>query len=184
MIRKTFVCLAFFAASLGLLKAEEATIEVLVATPLMPPTAIILTPAPGPAAPAINFELPASAPQSGFAIVRPYGGFKPSGDTEKTLFDLNLVAMIGLNIADYVSTREALKYPGLHESNPLMQPFVKSPTAFAAAKFGTTALTYLSMKALFKKNRTVAWVLTTASNVLLSYVVANNMHMIHQARAH
>lgn len=183
MTRKILVCLAFFSASLGLLKAEGATIEVLVATPLMPPTAISLTPAPAPGAPALNFQALASAPQSGFAIVRPYGGFRPSGDAGKTLFDLNLVAMIGLNIADYVSTREALKYPGLHESNPLMQPFVKSPAAFAAAKFGTTALTYLSMKALFKKNRTVAWVLTTATNVLLSYVVANNVQMIHQARA-
>jgi hypothetical protein len=185
MIRKTLACLALFVASFGLIRAEEVTTEVLVATALLPPTAISLTPAPapGPAAPALNLEPLTPAPQSGFAIVRPYGGFKPSGHVGKTLFDLNLVAMIGLNIADYVSTREALKYPGLHESNPLMQPFVKSPTAFAAAKFGTTALTYLSMKALFKKNRTMAWVLTTATNALLSYVVANNIQMIHQARA-
>jgi hypothetical protein len=64
-----------------------------------------------------------------------------------------------------------------------MQPFVKSPAAFAAVKIGTTALTYWSMKALFKKNKTVAWVLTTASNVLMSYAVASNMQRIHQARA-
>jgi hypothetical protein len=90
--------------------------------------------------------------------------------------------MVGLNIADYVSTREALKYPGLTETNPLMKPFVKSPAAFAAIKFGTTALSYWSMKVLFKKNKTVAWVMTTASNVLLSYVVANNYRLIQGAR--
>jgi hypothetical protein len=38
------------------------------------------------------------------------------------------------------------------------------------------------MKALFKKNKTVAWVMTTASNVLLSYVVANNYRLIQGAR--
>jgi hypothetical protein len=65
----------------------------------------------------------------------------------------------------------------------LMKPFVKSPTAFAAVKFGTTALSYLSMRAIFKKNKTMAWIMTTASNALLSYVVANNMRLIQGARA-
>jgi hypothetical protein len=64
-----------------------------------------------------------------------------------------------------------------------MRPFVKSPAAFAAIKFGTTALTYVSFKAIFKRNRTVAWVMTTATNVLLSYVVANNVRLIQDARA-
>jgi hypothetical protein len=91
--------------------------------------------------------------------------------------------MLGLNVADYVSTRQALKYPGLAETNPLMRPFVKSPAAFAAVKFGTTALSYLSMKAIFKRNRTVAWVMTTATNALLSYAVANNYRLIQGARA-
>ncbi|MCK7491935.1 MAG: DUF5658 family protein [Comamonadaceae bacterium] len=91
--------------------------------------------------------------------------------------------MVGLNVADYISTKEALKYPGLTETNPLMKPFVKSPAAFAAIKLGTTALSYWSMKVLFKKNRTMAWIMTTASNALLSYVVANNYRLIQGARA-
>jgi len=102
----------------------------------------------------------------------------------KAFFDANLVLMVGLNVADYFSTRAALKYPGLSETNPLMKPFVKSPAAFAAVKFGTTALSCLSMKALFKKNRTMAWIMTTASNALLSYVIANNMRLIQGARPH
>jgi hypothetical protein len=108
---------------------------------------------------------------------------RPAPRTGKALFDANLVLMIGLNVADYISTREAFKYPGLEETNPLMKPFVKSPAAFAAIKIGTTALSYWSMKAIFKKNKTVAWVMTTASNVLLSYVVANNLRQIQGARA-
>jgi hypothetical protein len=183
MTRKALAILTVLAASLSLHGAADPSSEVLLATALMPPTAISLTPAVAPAAPDLKYEALSLAPPSPFAIARPFGGLRPSGDVGKTLFDLNLAAMLGLNIADYVSTREALKYPGLHESNPLMRPFIKSPVAFAAVKFGTTALTYLSIKAIFKKNRTVAWVLTAASNVLLSYIVANNMQMIHQARA-
>jgi Domain of unknown function (DUF5658) len=109
-------------------------------------------------------------------------GYKPAVRAGKALFDANLVLMVGLNIADYVSTRQALKYPGLTETNPLMKPFIKSPAAFAAVKFGTTALSYWSMKALFKRNKTVAWIMTTASNALLSYVVANNYRLIQGAR--
>jgi len=107
-------------------------------------------------------------------------GLRPGG---KTLFEANLILMIGLNAADYFSTREALKYPGLEESNPIMKPFVKSPAAFAAVKIGTTALSYIGFKALFKRNKTAAWILTTATNALLSYVVANNMRLIQRARA-
>jgi hypothetical protein len=167
----------------GSLAASEAVWEVHVMTGL-PGSNFILPdplPKPGPmlllsddvlAPPAARLEIPIVVP-SLRAQVR-------SG---KAFFDANLVLMVGLNIADYISTREALKYPGLAETNPLMKPFVKSPVAFAAVKAGTTVLTYWSMKSIFKRNRTVAWVMTTASNVLLSYVVANNVRLIQGARA-
>lgn len=183
MTRKALAIVAVTAASFGLLWAEDPPAEVLPATALAPPPVINLTPTPAPALAGLNLESLSFAPQTEFVIARPVGGFRPSGDAEKALFNVNLLALVGLNVADYFSTRAALNYPGLHESNPLMTPFVKSPAAFAAIKLGTTALTYLGLKAIFKKNRTVAWVLTTASNVVLSYVVANNMQMIHQARA-
>jgi hypothetical protein len=115
-------------------------------------------------------------------FARPLPALRPGRDVGKSLFDLNLVAVLGLNLADYLTTREALKYPGLEESNPLMKPFVKSPALFAAVKLGTTALTYWSMKSIFKKNRTAAWVLTTASNILIGYVVANNLQHIQRAK--
>ncbi len=125
---------------------------------------------------------PISAPSSG---VIP-GGMSIMGRPRvggKAFFEANLLVMVGLNIADYVSTKAALKYPGLEETNPLMKPFVKSPAAFAAIKFGTTALTYLSYKTIFKRNRTAAWILTTATNALLSYVVVNNVRLVQNARA-
>ena len=131
--------------------------------PLPPDIALVL--------PLPDFSAPARIPVYG-----------PSLKSQKTLFDANLALMIGLNVADYVTTRQALKYPGVYETNPIMRPFVKSPVAFAAIKAGTTALTYFGFKSIFKRNRTVAWVMSTASNALLSYVVAGNVRQIQAAR--
>lgn len=165
--------------------ASEAVWEVLVTTGLQPSTFVLPNPLPAPAVvplevlaaepgplSAAQLAIPARLPQ--FTIARPSG---------RALFDANLVLMLGLNVADYLSTKAALKYPGLEETNPLMRPFVKSPAAFAAIKAGSTVLTYLSFRAIFKRNKTMGWVLTTVTNGLLSYVVANNMRLIQAARA-
>jgi hypothetical protein len=170
----------------GPLAAAEEIWEVIVPTALEPSSLMVPDPLPEPAPIAAEILAVESAPSTSFRATMVQPGvpvFGPTVRPGKALFDANLVLMLGLNVADYLSTREALKYPGLTETNPLMKPFVKNPTAFAAIKFGTTALTYLSMKAIFKRNKTVAWVMTTASNVLLSYVVANNYRLIQGARA-
>jgi len=130
------------------------------ATPAAPPT------------PKINFD-----PQRGF------GGFVRGEKLESALFTSSLVTMTALNVADYLSTRQALKFPGLQEGNPLMKPFVKNPALFAAIKAGTTALSVWGLNKMFRKgNRTTAWVMTMASNFILSYVVSNNMRLIQKAR--
>jgi hypothetical protein len=179
------VALALIVIAAGPLAASEAIWEVLVPTGLQPSALVLPDPLPAPAPTLMEIlvaePLPALSPQ--LALPQRIPSFRPIIRPGKALFDANLVLMVGLNIADYFSTREALKYPGLSETNPLMKPFVKNPAAFAAIKLGTTALSYLSMKAIFKKNRTVAWVMTTASNALLSYVVANNVRLIQGARA-
>jgi len=94
------------------------------------------------------------------------------------LFTASLVSLVALNVADYFSTLEALKHPGLSEGNPLMKPFVKSPLAFAVVKAGISTLTFLSMKSVYRKNRPLAWVLSTAANFAMSYVVSNNLRLI------
>jgi hypothetical protein len=166
-------------ASLG---ASEAVWEVHVTVDLPASVFVFPDPLPKPAPLPLLAEEALTVPAPLFVQPVRVPVYKPSARSGKAFFDVNLVLMVGLNVADYVSTREALKYPGLNETNPLMKPFVKSPAAFAAVKLGTTALSYWSMKALFKKNKTVAWVMTTASNVLLSYVVANNYRLIQGAR--
>jgi len=83
-----------------------------------------------------------------------------------------------LNAADYFSTLEALKRPGLQEGNPLMKGIVKSPAAFAAVKIGISAFSYISLKKMYKSNRSLAWVLSLATNFAMSYVVSNNLRLI------
>jgi hypothetical protein len=177
------IALAAFVIAAGSLAAAEPASEVLVVTALKPAAALNYLPLPEPGPVELLFEVALPAPAPNLSIPRTIPLYRPAVKSGRALFDANLVLMVGLNIADYLSTREALKYPGLTETNPLMKPFIKNPAAFAAFKFGTTALSYLSMKAIFKRNKTVAWVMTTASNVLLSYVVANNMRLIQGARA-
>jgi hypothetical protein len=99
-----------------------------------------------------------------------------------TMFDANLLAMVALNVGDFLSTSEALKYPGLAEGNPMMKPFVKNPYVFAAVKVGMTALTYVSLKGLYKKNKAMGWIAATAANLFLGYVVSNNYRMIGLAK--
>ncbi len=179
------LALAALVMTAGSLRGSEAIWEVLVPTGLQPATFVLPDPLPEPAPLAAGILATESMPALSAQPAMPprIPSFGPIVRPGKALFDANLVLMVGLNIADYVSTRAALKYDGLSETNPLMKPFVKSPAAFAAVKLGTTALSYLSMKAIFKRNRTFAWVMTTASNALLSYVVANNVRMIQGARA-
>jgi hypothetical protein len=102
---------------------------------------------------------------------------------ERSMFTASLWTQVGLNAADYFTTVKALKIPGLAEGNPIMKPFVKNPYVFAAVKTGLTALTHYSLKGLYKRNKTAAWIVSLASNLALSYVVANNMRMIDRARA-
>jgi len=99
------------------------------------------------------------------------------------LFEASAITLIALNVADYFSTREALRYPGLREGNPLLQNVVHDPAKFAAVKIGFAAASYISLKSLYKRNRTLGWAVSTLSNFALSCVVVNNIRQIGKARA-
>ena len=99
-------------------------------------------------------------------------------------FTASLVSMIALNVADFVSTKECLKYSHLSEGNPFMKPFVKNTAVFAAVKGGLTIASFLGTKALYKRNKALGWVSSIAANLALSYVVSNNFRLLREARAH
>jgi hypothetical protein len=164
------------------LAASEAIWEVNLTVDLPPSAFVFPDPLPKPGPMALLPDVALVPPPQDFSVPVRIPVYGPSVRSGKALFDANLALMVGLNVADYITTRQALKYPGVYETNPIMRPFVKSPAAFAAIKAGTTALTYFGFKSIFKKNRTFAWVMSTASNALLSYVVANNVRQIQAAR--
>lgn len=101
---------------------------------------------------------------------------------ENTVFNVNLAYLAALNVADYFTTREALKHEELAEANPIMRPFVGNDFAFAAVKAGLTAGSYLLLKGLYKKNKPLAWAASLVANLALSYFVVNNLRMIDSVR--
>lgn len=103
---------------------------------------------------------------------------------KRSLYTTSLITLVGLNVADYFSTKEALKYNGLKEGNPLMKPFVKNSLLFGVVKLGVTAYSYHFMQNLYKKNKRAAWLVSVISNLALSYIVFNNMRLINKHRGH
>jgi len=101
-----------------------------------------------------------------------------------SIFTTTLLMTIALNIADYALTKEALRYGGVAEGNPMMKNIVKNTYVFAAVKRGVCALNFYAMKELYKKNRTLAWVLTTVTNCAMTYVVANNIRVLSDAKSY
>ncbi len=98
-------------------------------------------------------------------------------------FEASAISFVGLNVADYISTRVALRYPSLHEGNPYLKNIVKDPAAFALIKAATALGGYFGLKSLYKANRPLAWIMSAAANFVLGYVVAHNFKMIRGARA-
>jgi len=100
---------------------------------------------------------------------------------ESSLYTASLLTFTALNVADYLTTVKALKYEGLEEHNPFLKAFSKNMIAFSAVKLGLTVYNFYFLRKLHEKNRTLAWILSTAGNVALTYVVMNNMKHIQNA---
>jgi len=97
---------------------------------------------------------------------------------ENSFFTASLVSLLVLNVADYISTKKALKYEGISEGNPFLKPIAKNDLAFFAVKAGLTVGNHFLMKKLYKTNKPLAWVISIAGNFFMSYVVANNFNLI------
>jgi len=100
-----------------------------------------------------------------------------------SVFDASVFSLVALHIADYYTTREALRYPGNQEANPWLKSITKVPAAFAIFKAGISAGTYFGLKSIYEKNKTLGWMISTFSNFGLSYIVFHNLKAIREARA-
>ena len=101
---------------------------------------------------------------------------------ENILYTIPLITFVALNIVDYYSTQEGLKYNYLKEGNPIMKPFVKNPYLFAIVKIGLTAFSCHIMQKLHKKDKKLAWMLSIFNNLLYYYFVSKNLTLINEAR--
>ena len=160
----------------------ETALPVMVISPLM---ALDLYPSPAINRPDRDYSAMDLNPQA--AVL---GGASPSfrptiraPRVGKAFYDATLISMIALNVADYLSTKECLKYPGLAEGNPIMKPFVKNAGTFAAAKIAMTAFSYWNMKCLYKKSKPMGWAASLLANAALSYAVSNNYRLLGRAKA-
>ncbi len=98
-------------------------------------------------------------------------------------FTAALASTVILHAADYYSTVNALKYSSLEEGNIFMKKIVNNQLLFGAIKLGVAGLQVTLLKGLYKKNKTLAWVVGTVMNVALSGVIANNFSKTRKAKA-
>jgi hypothetical protein len=107
---------------------------------------------------------------------------RPGIKIQNSLYATSLITLTALNVADYLSTVQALKHEELEEVNPITKPLTKNIYLFTAVKLGVAALDICILKNLYKKNKPLAWVLSLAANFAMSYVVANNIKMIREVQ--
>jgi hypothetical protein len=100
-----------------------------------------------------------------------------------SLFKSTLAMGVALQVADYFLTKEALRYQGAAEGNPLMKGAVKNPYVFAAVKVGASAVSVFLLSTIYKKNKTLGWILSTVTNSLMTYVVLHNYGALRQVKA-
>ncbi len=141
----------------------------------------------GPSGGTIGLSQASSLPPAGSStrpspVVPPVGRFE-FGRLESAAFAGSIVSLTLLNTADYLSTREALKYPGVAEGNPFMSLVVKNPWAFAAVKIATTAYFVYGLNRMRRKNKTTAWIMSLAANAVYTWVVYNNLSVIDKVRS-
>lgn len=101
---------------------------------------------------------------------------------ESGLFSASLVSFGAMNVADYFLTREAMKYPDMSETNPLLRPIVKNDFTFALYKAGYIVLNSYFLSRLHGNDKPLAWALSLASNLLVSLAVSHNLEQLDKVK--
>jgi hypothetical protein len=90
-------------------------------------------------------------------------------------------SLIALQVADGVTTFQAVNRHDAHEINPVMRPFATNETALFLVKASSTAGTLFAVEKLWKKNRVAAVLTMIGVNVAYSLVVANNLRALRES---
>jgi len=114
-------------------------------------------------------------------VTPPKSSFVPKRNNS-AFFITAVSSTVILQAADYLTTLNAIKYSSLQEGNPLLKNVVDDPLLFGAVKLCVTGLQVILLKKLYDSNKTIAWIVGTALNVAVSFVVANNFSKIQKAQ--
>jgi len=98
-----------------------------------------------------------------------------AGDDISKKFDASLYVMDVLNAGDLYFSMRAFDN-GYQELNPVLR-MARTDTAFVLSKVTLSVLNHIGLKWMYKKNRTVAWCMSIAANIALSYVVYKNWRL-------
>ena len=85
---------------------------------------------------------------------------------------------IGLDGADLYTTWKGLQMPNLRESNRLANWYFKQPVLTAAITVGMNLLIYTLGKALYKKNKTLAYITVGLLVAFKASAVIHNYRLI------
>jgi hypothetical protein len=87
-----------------------------------------------------------------------------------------------LQVADAVTTVQALQQAGVEEVNPLARPFVRNVPAMAVVKSASTAVTIFAVEKLWRRNRVAAVSTMIGINVAYGLIVSHNARVAESAR--
>ena len=127
-----------------------------------------------------------TSPSPAQPVFEPWAAYRfnrpsPLAAVEKSLFTGTLIGLVGLNIADYIITKQAIKKFGDDEMSPFLRPFAKNDFALAAFKVGTTLMSVIGLRDIHVTDKPMAWALSLISNFLVSYALANNLEQLEAA---
>lgn len=88
------------------------------------------------------------------------------------------LSLIGLQIADGVTTVAAVRDHNARELNPAMRPFADSTVSLLLIKTSATAGTMYAVEKLWKKNRVAAVLTMIGVNAMYAVVVTNNVRAL------
>ena len=89
-------------------------------------------------------------------------------------FDVSLYSMAMLHTADLFSTHRFMRM-GHTEVNPIFRD--SSIGTMAATKILGGIIHVYLLKWIYKKNKTVGWVVSIATNMALGYIVYHNLNL-------
>jgi len=97
---------------------------------------------------------------------------------DNTIFKSLQISYVGMDYADVGITTCAL-WRGATEANPLTKWYANNPPLMIGLHTLGNAFIVKLTSGLYKKNKTLAWVMIIGLNMVKAYVIYHNLRLIH-----